>query len=218
MTRDRALRQEERRSDLGVRPPLRDEVGDPPLGRGQTLDARPATDPPQLLASRARSAQRTASSFSKPAHAASIASRPGRFCRARRRTAPSASSARARPNASPTASCSDATASASSEQRLLDLPPRDGSDEPSAPCRVRRAPSRGRAGGRQPPTRRGGRPRPRRGRARAAPRSAPHATSTCSAQFRQACCSSPPRPRSGQRLPPDPRSRPRPLPASRSVR
>ena len=176
------------RRSAGVRPSMRVR---PPI--------RPSS-------SRARSAQRAAPSSSKPAHAASIASRAGRFWRARRRATPSASSARARPKGSPTASCC-ATASLEHEQR-------------PARCRLARrrrargsvsrarAPSRGRAGERPPPTRRDGRPRPRPDRARAAPRPAPRATSTCSARpRRRAGRPSAPRPRSARPPPRGLRSR-----------
>ena len=48
MARHRALAEEQRRGHLAVRPTRRDEHGDALLGRRQTVDPRPAADPPEL--------------------------------------------------------------------------------------------------------------------------------------------------------------------------
>ena len=95
------LAEEQRGRDLAVRPALGDEGGDAALGRGQPFLAPAPADPRRARRapsspSRPRRAART------PSSAASIASRAARFWRARRRTTPSASSARARPKGSPT--------------------------------------------------------------------------------------------------------------------
>ena len=99
----RPLAEEQRRSHLTVRATLGHQDGNPALGGRQPVSrVRPPILP---SSSRARSAQLAAPSCSKPASAAAIASRAGRFCRVRLRTTPSASNARACPNGSPTAPC-----------------------------------------------------------------------------------------------------------------
>ena len=183
-----------------VRPSLRNEVGHPSLGR--------ASDRRCACARRSDRAPHAPSSpsgrlpvSSKPARAASIASRAARFCRARRRTTPSARSARARPNGSPTASCRE-TASASTDIACIDVTAR-GSDEPAAACRVREHPVATQPTAVPPPRRRDVRRRRRRGRARAAPRPVPLATSTCSVRPRPQPRPPPsaPQPRSARPLP-----------------
>ena len=93
---DRPLAEEQRGGDLAVRPALRDELGDAPLGRRQALARASARRSGRARRAPARPSV-AAPSSSKPSRAASIASRAARFCRARRRTTPSASSARALP-------------------------------------------------------------------------------------------------------------------------
>ena len=97
VARDRPLAEEQRGGDLPVRPALGDERGDAALGRRQPFLARAPADPARArrAPSRPRWPPRAARSRRAPR---AIASRAARFCRARRRTMPSASSARARPN------------------------------------------------------------------------------------------------------------------------
>ena len=98
-----------------VRPPMRPELGARPLdpaGRPELLEAGER---------RARSPRG-----------------PARFCRARRRTMPSASSARARPKESPTASCC-ATACSRSDSGPIDVA-LGGGHETAAPRHVREHP------------------------------------------------------------------------------
>ena len=119
------------------------------FGRGQPLDARAAADAPQLLL---RPLGPAGCAELLECHVGrSIASRAGRFSRARRRVAPSARSARPRPKSSPAASCAG-------------RPPRAGRGPPARRRERRqrgrgtalhaRAPRRGRADARPPPTRR----------------------------------------------------------------
>ena len=167
VARDGALAEEERRGDLAVRLPLRDEHRDPALGlRQAVLDGvRPPIRP---SSARALSAQSGAPSASKPASAASIVSRASARCLARRSVAPSASSVRARPKGSADCACSRTASS-----KLAEAPSRSPRAASSRP-RDRRAGSR--APGaveplapRPPTSSRTGRPRRAR-RRRAGPR------------------------------------------------
>ena len=100
---DRPLAEEQCGGDLAVRPPSATSAA---TRRSAAVSPSSRVRPPMRPSSpRAVSIQVAAPSCSKPSSAAAIASRAGRFCRARLRTMPSASSARARPNGSPTSSC-----------------------------------------------------------------------------------------------------------------
>ena len=88
---------------------------------------------------RAFSAQPAAPISSKPASAASIASRAERFWRARRRVIPSRRSALARPNGSPASSWSDTASSSSAIARSIS--PLGCGDEPSAAGDLGRRPA-----------------------------------------------------------------------------
>ena len=180
VTRHRALGQEERRSDLGVRPSRSQ--------RERRHDARRVSGPRRAFARRSAPARRApappsrrAPSSSKPAQRRldRVAGRP---LLPRPPSSDAEREQRARPaEGSPTASCTRplrrARSPASMSPRAAATSPRHRIASASA--------QRGRAGARPPPTRRGERRRRRRGRARAAPRPAPLATRTCSAPLRR---------------------------------
>ena len=216
VTRNRALGEEERRGDLGVRPSRRHEGGDAPLGRRQALDARTPADLTELLARSVRPACGSELLEAGARRLDRLARR--RFCRARRRTTPSASSARAGrtgrrpPRAASTASSSRDTAPSTSP-RAAATSPRHRVACASTQSRSEPAPVR------LPGVETARRLR-RRGRARAAPRPDRRATSTCSDRLRRR--RRPPRSapplRSPQPPPPSLRSRDRRRPASRQGR
>ena len=138
VARDGALGEEERRGDLGVRPPHRDQVGDALLGRRSDprracgRRSRPSSPAGPLgPAARRRSPRsRRAPPRSPRAPAASAA-------RAAAST-PSASSARARPNGSPSASC--CSTASSSRRRPPSTSPRAAATRPRQRVDVRQRP------------------------------------------------------------------------------